>query len=257
MKKAGIIKSLFAVITGRTTRQDINVPMAYEDANENYFADFRPDRFVGFGGQDVSEGSITTTSSNVAILGGGTPPPPVKKVIVKPKDVLGELGRRPTHFSLEGLAEKIAIVEAKKDLIRQNVASKEMDWLLVCLQNRQKYDQKSKAARATYREYFSHFDSTDQALIDDLLKKHSLVMREADTFIPELPSDATRTLATFTAVCDELCGKKPRVFVIANVDQFRAAYAKRDPILLAQSPFGFYYYILGAWDEEMLLLSEL
>ena len=38
---------------------------------------------------------------------------------------------------------------------------------------------------------------------------------------------------------------------------FRKAYEKRDPILLAQSPFGFYWQILGAWDKEMLLLGEL
>jgi len=32
---------------------------------------------------------------------------------------------------------------------------------------------------------------------------------------------------------------------------------KRDPILLAQSPFGFYYNILGAWEKEMVYLPEL
>jgi hypothetical protein len=45
--------------------------------------------------------------------------------------------------------------------------------------------------------------------------------------------------------------------VIAEPDKFRKAYEKRDPILLVQSPFGFYWQILGAWDKEMMLLSEL
>ena len=50
---------------------------------------------------------------------------------------------------------------------------------------------------------------------------------------------------------------RPIFYVIATEDKFRKAYEKRDPILLVQSPFGFYWQILGAWDKEMILLSEL
>jgi hypothetical protein len=46
-------------------------------------------------------------------------------------------------------------------------------------------------------------------------------------------------------------------YVIAEAEDFEKADDKRDPILLVQSPFGFYYQILGAWDKEMLILHEL
>jgi uncharacterized lipoprotein len=46
-------------------------------------------------------------------------------------------------------------------------------------------------------------------------------------------------------------------YVIAEEKSFKSAAEKRDPILLVQSPFGFYWQILGAWDKEMILLSEL
>ena len=39
--------------------------------------------------------------------------------------------------------------------------------------------------------------------------------------------------------------------------EIQEKYKQRDPILLVQSPFGFYWQILGAWDKEMLILSEL
>lgn len=55
----------------------------------------------------------------------------------------------------------------------------------------------------------------------------------------------------------ELCQLKPVFYVIAEESDFKEKDKKRDPILLAQSPFGVYYDILGAWDKEMLLLSEL
>ena len=34
-------------------------------------------------------------------------------------------------------------------------------------------------------------------------------------------------------------------------------FVSRDPILLAKSPFGQYYYILCAWDKEVEYVSDL
>ena len=48
-----------------------------------------------------------------------------------------------------------------------------------------------------------------------------------------------------------------RLFKAIFNRDFEKQYERRDPILLAQSPFGFYYHILGAWDTEMLYLPEL
>ena len=64
-------------------------------------------------------------------------------------------------------------------------------------------------------------------------------------------------MAAYTEHTVSVCGKKPIFYVIAEPDKFRKAFEKRDPILLVQSPFGFYWQILGAWDKEMLLLGEL
>lgn len=182
----------------------------------------------------------------------------VIKVPVKPRDVLGELGRVPSKWSLEGLDAKIAILESKRALITQHYSAQEIDGLLQCLRNRRRYEEETKAVMGiTFREFFARYDTTNQLKIDELLKKHDLVMQGADIFIPEFPDDAIKTMAEVTKVTVELCEKKPRFYVIANKDQFRDAYGKRDPILLVQSPFGFYYHILGAWDEEMIYLPEL
>ncbi len=233
-------------------REDCNTPICSSDSmDDRYLVDFRPDRF---GGVDIAVSSDNGGYADSVVT---EEKKAAKKIAVRPKDVLGELEKKPTHFSLEGLDDKIAILEAKRDLIRQHHAATEVEGLVLCLQNRKKYDQRSKEAGVTYREYFSHFDPTDQRHIEALCQRHNLVMKEADIFVPELPADATRTMERFTKVCEELCGKKPRLYVIANSTQFRDAYGKRDPILLAQSPFGFYYYVLGAWDEEMLYLPEL
>ncbi len=45
--------------------------------------------------------------------------------------------------------------------------------------------------------------------------------------------------------------------MIAENGKFKKEFDRNDPILLAQSPFGIFWDVLGAWDEEILLLEEL
>jgi len=234
MKLRNRIKSIWRLIAvwdgNDTTRPMPN----FDGSDDRYLIDFREDRFA-----------VPVDPAQQTI-----------KVTVTPKDVICELGRKPTLWSLDGLDEKIKMLEEKRKLISQKYAAEEVDGLVLCLKNRKKYDHRTRQG-LTFRELFSRFDATDQSHIDALCKKHSLVFKPADIFIPEFPDEATKVMADVTEATKQLCGKSPRLFVIATEDQFRDVNNKRDPILLAQSPFGFYYYILGAWDKEMLYLPEL
>lgn len=234
---------------------DCSIPQpCFPGDDQNFLVNFRADRFGypmeagGYGNLAVPTGPPDATAQITTEQ--------VAKIPVKPRDVLHELARMPSNWSLDGLEAKIAILEAKRELISQHFSAQEMDGLIQCLKNRRSYDRRMKSGK-TYREFFAQFDATDQLKIDALLKKHELVMQDADIFIPEFPADAVKVMKDCADATQELCEKKPRFYVIANKDQFRDAYGKRDPILLVQSPFGFYYYILGAWDEEMLYLPEL
>jgi len=94
-------------------------------------------------------------------------------------------------------------------------------------------------------------------MIEKLLTKYDLVLEEAELFVPEFPEDAMSVMKRYTKMVKNICNKKPVFYVIGEKKDFKEKYKKRDPILLVQSPFGFYWQILGAWDKEMLLLSEL
>lgn len=174
-----------------------------------------------------------------------------KKIKVKPIDVLNELETVPTPFSLTLIDEKISILKDKEKLIVQHYAKREVQALIERLENRKKYLQ--------FKDFFDSFQNTTDEKIDILLKKYEsdLVMKTSDIFIPEFPDEAINIMSKYTEKMNELCGKKPVFYVIAEAKDFRTAYEKRDPILLVQSPFGFYWQILGAWDKEMILLSEL
>jgi hypothetical protein len=202
--------------------------------------------FINFGG-NLTSGSNDGESSDPNNTKKTDSKP--KKIAVKPIDVVNELETIPTPWTLSNLADKIEILEYKRDLITQKYSRREVEAMIERLENRKKWDK--------FRKFFEGYQNTTDEKIDDLLDKYDLVMKTSDLFIPEFPDDAIQTMKSYTDNMMKLCKKKPVFYVIAEPDKFRKAYEKRDPILLVQSPFGFYWQILGAWDKEMMLLSEL
>lgn len=171
------------------------------------------------------------------------------KIAIKPIEVVEELESEPNPFTIQNLDEKIAILNIKKELITQEYSKREVVGLIERLENRKKYEENS--------EFFDQFKNTTDEKIDLLLDKYELVMKPSDIFVPEFPDEAINVMKAYTDKMEELFEKKPVFYVIAEESKFRKAYEKRDPILLVQSPFGFFWQILGAWDKEMLILSDL
>ncbi len=93
--------------------------------------------------------------------------------------------------------------------------------------------------------------------ISTLLRKYKLCLKATDLFIPTFPADAIATMKAYKETTLKVCGEEPVFYVIAEESDFKKKEKKLDPILLVQSPFGFFWQILGAWDKEMLLLCEL
>lgn len=172
-----------------------------------------------------------------------------KKIAMKPIEILGELETVPTPWTMANLDDKIEVLKYKRDLITQKYSRREVEALIERLENRKKYDK--------FHTFFNGFQNTTDEKIEKLLDKYDVVMKTSDLFVPEFPDDAIKVMKDYTTNMMKLCKKKPVFYVIAEPDKFRKAYERRDPILLVQSPFGFYWQILGAWDKEMMLLSEL
>ncbi len=169
---------------------------------------------------------------------------------VKPIDVVDELETMPRPWDLDNLDDKIFVFEDKVELIKQEYTKREAQAMLERLKNRRVYTEK--------HTFFDQFPNTNEGKIHALVEKYGLVMKESDLFIPEFPADAILIMKEYTKACEALpSGKKPVFYVIAEADKFREAYEKRDPILVVQSPFGFYYQILDAWDKEMEYLPKL
>lgn len=173
------------------------------------------------------------------------------RIVATPLSVMTELETVPTPFNSndEELDEKIATLTDKTKLLNQRFAKDQLEGLIQRLENRKKYRE--------HIQFFGGFPNTTDQKIDALLSKYKVVIKTSDLFIPTFPKEAIEVMKKYTEVTKALCGEAPVFYVIAEEKDFAKKYEKLDPILLAQSPFGFYWQILGAWDKEMLLLSEL
>lgn len=266
MSKTKHIKNLFHLVSklawvsrpdrpDTVDQPDFGSPADTKNMKNPVMIDFRTDQFTApqDGGNAVQPPSDNTTPSYKPKV------TTTNAIPVKPMAVLGELGRMPRNWDLNGLDAKIALLEEKLDLLTQYYAKEQVSGLIQCLRNRKHYDTPIKAGNPmTHREFWARYDTTDQVRIDALLAKYpDLVFKDADIFVPEFPADAISAMTACRESCQALCGLTPRFYVIANKELFRDAYGKRDPILLVQSPFGFFYHILGAWDAEMLYLPDL
>lgn len=237
-----LIKKLFGY---NNKNNNFIIPTNNSGLDDNYLFDFKnfsSDYNSNNSSTFIAVGNGLTSNNNISVN---------SKIKVKPKDVLHELETVPTPFTLTLIDEKINILKDKAKLITitQVYAKREVVALLERMNNRKKYNK--------YKTYFDKFQNTTDEKIDNLLEKYDLVMKSSDIFIPEFPDEAIITMKQYTEKFIKICGKKPVFYVIADEIKFRKAYEKRDSILLVQSPFGFYWQILGAWDEEMILLGEL
>jgi hypothetical protein len=237
------------------------IPMEGNPMNDNYMVSYSADQW-GVGvptthavlGGSVSVGEDSNAPSEEK--------KPVKQVAVRPIDVVEELINPPTNWSLNEIDAKMDILKAKKELLKGGTTTgRDLDSLLLCMENRKKYlDQYEYAPDKSmaFKSFFEQWDVTNEAAIKRLTDKYSgLQFHSADIFVPELPDEAAKIMISYNDAVVAICDKKPRFYVIAKAEDFQKKYEKRDPILLVQSPFGIYYNILGAWDEEMIYLPEL
>lgn len=119
-------------------------------------------------------------------------------------------------------------------------------------------------ARRRYKKLKAHIPwrTTTREKINVLCNKYRLEHHNLDRYMPELPQYVIEEIERFKGVFRKAV-KKVRH---ENPDMILSLIAKPelfssrpigDPILLAKSPFGDFYYVLCAWDEEVNFVEDL
>lgn len=144
--------------------------------------------------------------------------------------------------------DKLGLIKAEEYDMRHGV--NEIASVLLRLENRKKY--KDVAA------FFDEFPYTTTTKIDKVLKDNGyLKIGQVAQFLADMPKEAVSAMNDYNKHTKQICSKQAVFYIVADKKDFQKTSSRRDPILLAQSPFGHFWQILGAWDKEMLLLENL
>lgn len=165
---------------------------------------------------------------------------------------------------IKDLNDKLKLVgggKKKKDKVEQTMyqvaggvyyAQREIESIIERLKNRSKL---SNIAIQAVVDKYPH--TTTELIVKVLGIDKDLQCRKATDFVPDFPKVAIDAMKEYQEMCLRVSKKKTHFYVIANNKDFEIKNRRRDPILLAQSPFGFFWNILGAWDSEMIYLGDL
>lgn len=151
------------------------------------------------------------------------------------------------NIQLSDFKNKLALLKTESDY-RRGVS--EICSIIIRLQNRKEYSK--------FKSFFEEYAYTTTSKVQGFIKAHNyLKLDKVEQFVADMPKEATQAMRDYNAKTKEMCKKSAIFYIIADQADFRKTAQRRDPILLAQSPFAHVWQILGAWDKEMLMLEEL
>jgi hypothetical protein len=244
-------KSLFKATKGEALLQ-----YATSGAKESKYL---PD-FYTMGDFNGNESVMLWTNDNVAVgkISEGKEPEPQKDKMT-PKGIYDLQMLNDKSFRLNTAAEyverqlndfktKLGLIKSEEYDMRHGVT--EITSIVMRLENRKKY--------ATVKNIFEEYPYTTTTKINEVIKNHDyLKLGQVAQFIADMPNEAVKAMKSYDEGVKTLCEKKAVFYIIADKKDFKKTDTRRDPILLAQSPFGHFWQIIGAWDKEMLFLEEL
>jgi hypothetical protein len=248
-------KSLFSISANRGN-------ILYGEATvANNESKFLLDFYVKRGGSEPLSAYIELTHVNGVEVVKDTPKKatPTEKPSVTPKKAYDLQMLNNKKFVLKTDAvyvdgqladfkEKLGMLDATEYDMRNGID--EIASTIIRLENRKKY--------ASVEKFFEQYPYTMTTQIAGLINAHSnLQLGKIAQFIADLPKEAISAMKDYDKNTVSLCGKRAVYYIVADKKDFKKSDTRRDPILLAQSPFGHFWQILGAWDKEMLFLEEL
>jgi hypothetical protein len=246
----GALKALVKKLRGKS-----------RDAYRSGWQDSMPDQInsnvVQYSSPTVTSWTaFSTTQSTTGISVPGTPPQSQdnvktdsfsdKRITKKPVEVVGEIVKEEPVIMLDGIDQQIKIVQKRiRILEEQNCNVRDEKEALGYLKARSKYKSNKK--------YFK-WAITNQEMVDKLQKKYKVQLVSFAAYVKCVPNEALDELEKFMKAYRKVGKEDPELKLITD---YQGPEHRRDPILLARSPFGRWWYVLGAWDKEVEIVDDL
>lgn len=203
----------------------------------------------------VSVGTGTTINLVTGAVGEFPEEPEDDREEVRPVDVIQEF-EADVEINIDNLDEKLRILEEKallySDTLKRGLPE-DLEHAIEVLRARQSYPKV---------KHLIPWKTTTKKKIDALCKKYKLDHQSTSRFLPEFPEEVLEEIKKFNEVFERVTADaldiqpEVKLSVIAHPDLFEKV-PKGDPILLAKSPFGDFYYVLCAWDKEVDYVGDL
>jgi len=201
----------------------------------------------------TSNQSVGTSSVFVSPSPGGyrgdssTEPVKDTRKEAKPVDVVNELSANVPLIDLRDLDKKITAVKVRiKTLKRSKVSNLSNETVaLGYLQARKKFKK--------YGKLFV-WGITNQEILNNLCSHYKVVVVGLGAYVRNVPQEGVEEIEKFLDAWEKVSDDEPTFSLVIDDG---GTEMKKDPILFATSPFGNWYYILGAWDKEVQYIDEI
>ncbi len=151
-------------------------------------------------------------------------------------------------LQLKTFQDKLNLLKTSENDFTRGI--NEISSIIIRLENRKRYKE--------FHKFYENYAYTTIEKLNKLLKTQDhLKLGGVEQLLADMPKEAVEEMKAYEKHTKQLCDKKPIFYVLGSQDDFKKTAKRRDPILLAQSPFAHAWQILGAWDKEMILLEEL
>jgi hypothetical protein len=171
-----------------------------------------------------------------------------ERIEKKPVEVFKEIIAETPVMNVNNLDEQIKLVTRRKKMLEElGTNSDDEIQALAFLQARKK----GLKVKTNF-----HWASTNLTMIAELVKKYKVAMTDFAAYSKNIPMEAIDELEKYLKEYSKVSNDKPVLKLIIDSTP-QSKEIKKDPILLASSPFGRYFYILGAWDKEVAIVDDL
>jgi len=170
-----------------------------------------------------------------------------KRIDKKPIEIVKEIISEAPVMNLVDLDKQVRIVARRMKVLKEEAGVKAQDeeMALAFLKARQKY--------LKYVNLFQ-WQVTTMEKITALCEKYKVSFVGFKSFYKSIPMEAVDEIEKFAKAFAKVRKEEPVFLMI--IDSGGKEHRK-DPILLATSPFGRWLYILGAWDKEVEIVDDL
>jgi hypothetical protein len=178
-----------------------------------------------------------------------------KRIEKKPVEVWKELFDETPKIDTVGLDEKIKMVKKRFEYLKfLGGQTTDEDIALKYLNARKKF--------LKHRKSFV-WPVTNQSKIDNLCVKYTLADTDFYSYSKCVPMEAIDELEKYIKAWNKVAGRNTvpvARLIVDDSDGSRVSEMgerKKDPILYVESPFGKWFYILGAWDKEVQYVDDI